>query len=225
VSHDKAAATIRERNRRLFASPFAALYDFYIQREWVSLPIARLIWGSDIRPYYASMTRIGAVPDGGVIIDAPCGSGAALRGLHREQRVRYLAYDLSPGMLARARRRSSELGLSQVELAEADAESLPAGDGAADLFVSYFGLHCLPDPEAALQEAARCLRPGGELAGATITLGTRPLDRLRVRPGFGLFGPVGTPADLRRWLAEAGMAKIELDLRGVFAYFEARKPA
>ena len=53
-------------------------------------------------------------------------------------------------------------------------------------------------------------------------IGTRPLDRLRVRPGVGAYGPGGTEADLRAWLTGAGMAKVALDVRGVFAYFEAQ---
>jgi SAM-dependent methyltransferase len=216
--------TIRERNRRVFGSPFGALYDFYIQREPLSRVIARLAWHSDLRPFYAGMAALSAMPDGSTIVDAPCGSGVALRALRDGQRVRYLGYDLSPEMLRRAGRRAKKLGLDQVELAEADAESLPLADASVDLFVSYFGLHCLPDPAVAVHEAARCLRPGGRLVGSTIVCGTRPLDRIRVRPGVGAYGPVGTAADLREWLAGADLAKISLDVRGVFAYFEAYGP-
>jgi hypothetical protein len=36
---------------------------------------------------------------------------------------------------------------------------------------------------------------------------------------------VGTEADLRAWFTGTGMAKIALDVRGVFAYFEAHKPS
>jgi SAM-dependent methyltransferase len=138
--------------------------------------------------------------------------------------VRYLGYDRSPQMRRRAKRHAEKLGLDQVEVREADAESLPLAAESADLFLSYFGLHCLADPAAALHEAARCLRPGGRLVGSSIVIGTRPLDRLRVRPGVGAYGPVGTEAALRAWLTGAGMAKVALDVRGVFAYFEAQKP-
>jgi SAM-dependent methyltransferase len=223
VTRSETATAIRERNRRVFASPFGAVYDFYIRREPLARLVARLVWHGDVGPFYASMAAISAMPGGSTIVDAPCGSGVALRALRRTQRVRYLGYDLSPEMLRRAGRYAEELGLDQVELAEADVESLPLEDASADLFLSYFGLHCLPDPAAALREAARCLRPGGQLVGGTIVLGTRPLDRLRVRPGAGAYGPVGTAADLGRWLADAGMVQIALDVRGVFAYFEARR--
>jgi ubiquinone/menaquinone biosynthesis C-methylase UbiE len=208
----------------MFASPFGAVYDFYMRREWLSRVVARLAWHSDIRPFYASMAAIPAVPDGCTIVDAPCGSGVALRALRPGQRVRYLGYDLSPQMLQRARRRAEKLGLDQIELAEADAESLPFPEGGADLFLSYFGLHCVPDPAAALREASRCLRPNGRIVGSTIVLGNRPLDRIRVRPGAGAYGPVGTKRDLHGWLTDAGLAEIALEVRGVFAYFEARKP-
>jgi SAM-dependent methyltransferase len=224
VAGSGASTTIRERNRRVFGSPFGAVYDFYIQREPLSRLIARLVWHSDVRPFYASMAALSGMPDGSTIVDAPCGSGVALRALGEGQRVRYLGYDLSPEMLRRAGQRANKLGLDQVELAEADVESLPLEDGSVDLFLSYFGLHCLPDPAAAVREAARCLRPGGRLVGSTIVRGTRPLDRLRVRPGTGAYGPVGTAANLRQWLAGAGLLEITLDVRGVFAYFDAHIP-
>jgi hypothetical protein len=79
----------------------------------------------------------------------------------RGSQVRYLGFDLSPRMLAQARRHADRLGLHQVELAQADAEMLPLEDTSADLFLSYFGLQCLPHPDAAIREAARCLRVGG----------------------------------------------------------------
>ena len=85
---DSDAAAIRERNRRVFASPFGAVYDFYMQREPLSRLIARLAWHSDVRPFYAGMAAVSALPDGSTIVDAPCGSSVALRALCEEQRVR-----------------------------------------------------------------------------------------------------------------------------------------
>jgi SAM-dependent methyltransferase len=219
-----ASATARERNRRVFGGTFGAIYGSYIRRERLARPIARLVWGSDVGPFYASMTAIREVPNGGTIVDAPCGSGVAFRGLRPGQRARYIALDLSPKMLERARQYAAELGVRQIEFVEADAEALPLEDDSADLFLSYFGLHCLSHPDAAVREAARCLRPGGRLVGSTIVLGERRLDRLRVRPGVGGFGPVGTDADLRCWLADAGLEDGRVDRRGVFAFFAVRKP-
>jgi ubiquinone/menaquinone biosynthesis C-methylase UbiE len=224
VGADSIADAARERNRSVFDGAFGAVYAAYIRRERLARLIAWLVWGSDTCPFYASMAVIGQVADGGTIVDVPCGSGVAFRALGPGQRVRYLGFDLSPSMLEQARRHADRLGLRQVELAQADAESLPLEDASADLFLSYFGLHCFPHPDAAVREAARCLRAGGRLVGSTIVLGDRWLDRLRVRPGAGAFGPVGTEADLEGWLSDAGFADVDIDRSGVFAVFRGTKP-
>ena len=209
---------------RVFEGPFGALYSFYTERPRISRVIATLLWRSDIRPFYASLRTVAGLPDGATVVDAPCGAGVAFRALRPDKPVDYLAFDLSPAMLERARRRAGDLGLGQVRLAQADAESLPVEDASADVFLSYFGLHCFPHPDTAVREIARCLRPGGRLVGSSIVQGSRPLDRLLVRPHTGAWGPVGTAGDLRRWFAEAGLEAIEIDRRGLFAYFRARRP-
>jgi SAM-dependent methyltransferase len=218
------ATRTRQRNLKVFEGPFGAVYSFYMGRAWLNRPIAKLAWNSDIRPFFASMQAVREVQDGGTIVDAPCGAGVAFRALRQDQEVRYLGFDLSPAMLKRAKSRARALGLRQVELAEADAESLPVDDGTADLFLSYFGLHCLPHPDASVQEIARCLRAGGRVVGSSIVLGDRLLDRLRVQPGKGAYGPVGTKLDLDRWLSDAGLEEVEVNQWGVFAYFGAQKP-
>jgi SAM-dependent methyltransferase len=101
----------------------------------------------------------------------------------------------------------------------ADAAAIPIESGTADLFLSHFGLHCLADPEAAVREAARCLRPGGRLEGSMIVRGPRMRQRMLVRPGVGGFGPGGTIADLRRWLDRAGLRRERVEESGCFAYF------
>jgi ubiquinone/menaquinone biosynthesis C-methylase UbiE len=105
------------------------------------------------------------VPDGAAILDAPCGGGLAFRALGRRQRVRYVAADLSRGMLRRARRVAERRGLGQIEFVEADIESLPFKDASFDLCLCFNSLHCFDRPQAALSEVARCLRPGGRLVG------------------------------------------------------------
>jgi SAM-dependent methyltransferase len=217
------AARTRERNRALFDGDFGGLYGFYIARERLARVIASVIWGADVRPFYASMRAIAEVSSGGVIVDAPCGAGVAFRGLGAEQRVRYIALDLSPRMLERARRRASDLGLTQVELVEGDALSVPVEDASVDLFLSYFGLHCFADPELAVTEMARCLRSGGRVVGGMITRGRSARHRLLVRPGHGVFGPGGSAEDLRRWLDDAGLGKATVNASGLLAYFSAER--
>jgi ubiquinone/menaquinone biosynthesis C-methylase UbiE len=70
--------------------------------------------------------------------------------------------DISPEMLAVARRRAEERGLP-VDLREGDAESLPVDDAAYDSVVCSLSLCTIPDPEAAIAEMKRALVPGGRL--------------------------------------------------------------
>ena len=211
------------RNRRFFDGPFGPVYSFYMEHRRVSRLIARVVWGSDVRPLYASMIAISELTADATVVDAPCGAGVAFRAIDPGEEPRYLAVDLSERMLERARRRAAERGLERIEFRHADARAIPLADGEADLFCSYFGLHCFPDPGAALREAARCLRPGGRLVGGTIVTGASLRQRLLVRPGHGAFGPVGDVRDLARWLETARFADVQVDERGAFVYFSATR--
>jgi SAM-dependent methyltransferase len=204
----------------LFDGPFGSAYSFYIERPKLSRVIAATVWAGDIRPTYELLRAVGELPDGSAVVDAPCGAGVGFRSLSAWQRIRYLAVDISPAMVERARRKAR--ALDQVEVVEGDAARIPVPDASVDLFISMWGLHCLPDPAAALREAARCLRPGGRLVGAMICTGDGLRQRLLVRPSTGVFGPTGSVADLERWLDDAGFAPHPLEVSGAFAYFDTR---
>lgn len=206
-----------------YASPFGVAFSTYMERPRLSRLIAKVFWGSDIRPYYESMAALAQAPDGATVVDCPCGAGPAFRGLAPGRAVRYLAVDLSPSMLRRARRRARARGLPQVELVQADAAKIPLPDDSAALFFSYWGLHCFDDPGAALREAGRILEPGGRLVGATFVLGgSRRRGRLLVEPGRGDFGNLGTAGQVVRWLGDAGFTDPEVETSGSMLYFDAR---
>ena len=67
-------------------------------------------------------------------------------------------------MLRKAKARVTELRLKNVEgLAVMDAEKLEFPDGSFDVVMAQYVVTAVPNPEAALDEFARVLRPGGEL--------------------------------------------------------------
>jgi ubiquinone/menaquinone biosynthesis C-methylase UbiE len=70
--------------------------------------------------------------------------------------------DLSPAMLAIARRRAAALGTT-VDLRTSDAEALPFDDAAFDTVVCALSLCTIPDPAAAIGEMKRVLVAGGRL--------------------------------------------------------------
>ncbi len=73
--------------------------------------------------------------------------------------------DVSPKMLAKARRRVTKAGYTNIDLREADARSLPFPDNTFDLlFNSYmFDLLPLKDMPLVLGEFHRALKPSGRL--------------------------------------------------------------
>jgi SAM-dependent methyltransferase len=196
------------------------VYDFGVEREWLARPAGRVLWGTDAGLLYAGIRSIGELPDGAAVLDVPCGGGVALRGARPG--IRYVAADISPAMLDRTRRQAARRGLA-VELAEADVGALPFAGGGFDLCVSFNGLHCLPDPAAAVREIARCVRPGGRFVGDTVVRGAGPRQDLAIAllRRAGLFGPGGTAADLARWLRDAGLAVDRVERSGAVVHFAA----
>jgi len=76
--------------------------------------------------------------------------------------ARYVALDLSPEMLERARRRSRRLGL-ELDLVIGDAQALPFPDESFDVVVAAFLFCSVPNAAAGMREARRVLAPGGRL--------------------------------------------------------------
>ncbi len=204
-----------------YASPVGAAYSAYMERPRLSRALGRLIWGGDTAAYYESMNAVGEVPTGGTVVDCPCGAGPALRALRPDADVRYVAADFSPSMLRRARERAEKRGLEGIELVESRAEDLPLETDSADLFLSYWGLHCFPDPEAAIMEIGRVLKPGGRLVGASFVRGPSRRQRIVLRPGAGGFGPMCTEAELLEWLAAAGLRLSRRGRSGLYMFFDA----
>ncbi|HYZ93362.1 MAG TPA: class I SAM-dependent methyltransferase [Actinomycetota bacterium] len=88
--------------------------------------------------------------------------GTGLNFPHYGPDVRLTAIDLSPSMLEIARTRAASLA-NKPDLREGDAHKLPFADGSFDSLVCTFSLCNIPDPDAAVGEMKRVLRPDGRL--------------------------------------------------------------
>jgi ubiquinone/menaquinone biosynthesis C-methylase UbiE len=203
------------------------LYDEVVERERLARIFGALLWSTDAGRLFRQIALLGEVPDGSTILDVPCGGGLALRGLSPEQAVRYVAVDLSPVMLARARGQAERRGLRQVEFVEVDVESLPFGDAEFELCITYNSLHCFPDPAAALAEMVRVLRPGGTLRGTTVVNGAGWRHEVIIRglQRAGAFGPGGTVEEFGQWLAQAGLGEVKVTRHGALAYLSGVRPS
>ena len=98
---------------------------------------------------------------GKAAIELGCGTAYVSAWLARRG-ARVVGIDASPAQLATAHRLQREHGLP-FPLIEADAERLPCRERAFDLAISEYGACLWADPDRWIAEAARVLRPGGEL--------------------------------------------------------------
>lgn len=201
---------------------WAQFYDWMVEHPRLGGLIWRVGISSNLGRLYDAIAEIGRQPAGASVLDVPCGGGVALRGIRVGQDLRYVAADISPAMLARTREAARERGVSaQVETVSADVHALEFGDAEFDLVVSFTGLHCFPDPHAAVRELGRVTAHGGVLTGSALLndTGLRYEPIRRIGRAAGLLGPGCTSTEVRSWLAEAGFTDVALEISGAMGYF------
>lgn len=98
----------------------------------------------------------------GRVLEIGLGSGLNLAHYDADRVEMVWGVDPSLGMsrLARSRVRQAPF---EVRLLENTADDIPLDDASADSAVITYTLCSIPDPEAALREIARVLKPGGTL--------------------------------------------------------------
>ncbi len=98
----------------------------------------------------------------GRILEVGVGTGLSLSQYSRNTRV--VGIDISQPMLAKARERVEKQNLDHVEdIAVMDAERLEYADASFDVVVAQYTVTAIPNPERALDEFVRVVRPGGEI--------------------------------------------------------------
>jgi SAM-dependent methyltransferase len=134
------------------------------------------------------------------VIELGCGTAYFSAWLARRG-ARVTGLDVTPAQLETARRCQRETGI-EFPLVEASAEDVPLPDASFDLALSEYGASIWCDPQRWIPEAARLLRPGGELVflcNSPLSLLCAPdegrvEDRL-VRPQFDGLGRMEWPGE------------------------------
>ena len=115
---------------------------------------------------------------GGRILEVGVGTGISLPRYRPTSRLPGI--DISEAMLDKARARVAELKLANVDqLAVMDTEALAFDDDSFDVVVAQYVITAVANPERALDELLRVVRPGGEIVIAT-----------RIGAGQGLRGAI-----------------------------------
>ncbi|MET0233002.1 MAG: methyltransferase domain-containing protein [Kibdelosporangium sp.] len=173
-------------------------------------------------------TRLGTQP-GDRVLDVGCGNGQASARLAAELGVEVVGITISDHHLAQAKQLRSAGNLA---FRLADAMALPFPDGCFDAVAAIESISLMPQPERAVREIARVLKPGGRV-GIVSAVVRGPLNgpdqeffdrmcRIMTRP------PFETPLSYHTMLADAGLYTESLKDIGDRVYkrsFEALVPA
>jgi SAM-dependent methyltransferase len=138
----------------------AANYVEPARRNWAEPDPSWGIWG-------VPESEVGALPEveGMDVVELGCGTAYFSAWLARRG-ARPTGVDVAENQLATARAMQDEHGI-HFPLLHASAEDVPLPDACADLVLSEYGASLWCEPEAWIAEAARLLRPGGQLVFLT----------------------------------------------------------
>ena len=178
------------------------------------------------------------IPLEAIAASAGCGNPTALAGLKLGERVLDLGsgggidcflaakqvgptgyvvgVDMTPDMLALARKNAERLGIGNVEFVEGYIEDVPLPDGHVDVVISNCVVCLSPDKDAVASEAFRVLAPGGRLHISDImALGPMPQE-FRDNPDkwAGCVSGAEEEKDYLALLQSAGFVDIEIQQEG-----------
>jgi SAM-dependent methyltransferase len=207
--------------------------------DWTRVAPAWDRLGEDIESLSESLTRAlldgAAIAPGERVLELGAGTGRlAVRLAELVGRTGCVhASDVAAGMVELINRRTD--GLPQVTVGEVDAVAIPAADGEYDVVVFRMGLMLVPEPDAALREIRRVLRPGGRLAAAvwgdpghnpwlaSVGIAAMSAGLLEAPPPVASGGPMslGDPETLEGRVRAAGFADVRVAVHDFSRHYEA----
>jgi ubiquinone/menaquinone biosynthesis C-methylase UbiE len=145
------------------------------------------------------------------VLDVGCGPGSITRGLaERVAPGQVVGLDLSRETLSAARQEAAARGLGNLQYQEGSVYQLPFPDASFDVAYAHQVFQHLGQPEAALAEMLRVLRPGGLVGVRDVDWGTAtywPLD-----PWIDRF----VETHLETWYRNGGEPRMGRQLRALF---------
>jgi ubiquinone/menaquinone biosynthesis C-methylase UbiE len=154
------------------------------------------------------------------VLEIGCGTGIISLGIAPFAKS-VVATDISPEMIAVAKRKAESLAIANAEFRVGDGYSLPYDNQAFDVVLLFNVLHFVKEPAALLHEAHRLLKPSGYLVSATDCY-AEPVP-LPLRIGLGvqkLLNLIGIipfmwyyeKEDIHRLLEQCSFASVETDV-------------
>ncbi len=162
-------------------------------------------------------TAIASLQPGEVVLDL--GSGGGFDVFIAARKVgptgRAIGVDMTPDMLAKARRNIPVSGLNNVEFRLGEIEHLPVADASVDVVISNCVINLSPDKPQVWREIARVLKPGGRVAVSDLAL-RRPLPaevKEMVEALVGCIAGAALVSETEQMARAAGLTQIELEMK------------
>ena len=167
---------------------------------------------------------IGQLSDGMRVLDVGCGPGSMTAGIARRiGRGRVTGIDLSETQIQLAQQRLVELGFGNADFRAASAYELPFDDAHFDAVFSHALIEHLSEPDRAMREFLRVLKPGAVMGVATpdwsgflygpssppLKAAVRAYEAMQVRNG----GDVTVGHKLSQYAVEAGFERVKQSAR------------
>jgi 2-polyprenyl-3-methyl-5-hydroxy-6-metoxy-1,4-benzoquinol methylase len=143
-----------------------------------------------------------------------------------------VAADFSPSAVQKGKRFAAERGLTGIRWEVMDIEAIAHEDGSFDTVISCETIEHVPNPQKAVQELSRILRPGGRLFLTTPNyMGLPGLHRIYVGLTGRTYTEEGQPINnfmllprTRRMVVKAGLKVKVVDGIGHYLPFPGRPP-
>jgi ubiquinone/menaquinone biosynthesis C-methylase UbiE len=177
------------------------------------------LWEEQLAPARSGTLAFASLAPGECVLDLACGTGLvtvdAARSVGPSGPV--LGTDISGQMIEIARQRALEQQLSNVSFQRMDAETLDLPHATFDVVLCALGLMYVTDPQHAVREWLRVLKPGGRVAiavwGKRVNCGWSPVfpivDAEVETDVCPLFFSLGEPDMLAQLCSDAGFEGVE----------------
>ena len=127
-----------------------------------------MLWEAQLKCVQTELMRLAALLPGESVLDVASGTGSismsAAQAILPDGKV--TGVDLSGNMVDISRQRAVNQNVKNTRFIRMDAENLDFNNATFDVVMCALGLMYFPDPERAIREICRVLRPGGRMVVA-----------------------------------------------------------